>query len=87
MIKQTKLSERLYQLRTERRIPSQELAKILGVEPPMYIKIERGTRNVKIEYLQKIADFYQIDYNELHSLWAADKLNEVAQELPNEVFE
>lgn len=82
-----KLSEKLYQLRTERYISSQKLAMLLSVDPPMYSKIERRTRNVKIEHLQKIADFYQIEYNELHSLWAANKLNEVALKLPNEVFE
>lgn len=58
-----KLSEKLYQLRTERYISFQKLAMLLSVDPPMYSKIERRTRNVKIEHLQKIADFYQIEYN------------------------
>lgn len=87
MNKQSRLSDRLYQLRTERRIPSQDVAKALGVEPPMYSRIERGTRNIKIEHLKKIAEFYQIDCNELHSLWVADKLAEVTQDMPDEVLE
>lgn len=87
MNKQSRLSDRLYQLRTERRIPSQDVAKALGVEPPMYSRIERGTRNIKIEHLKKIAEFYQIDCNELHSLWVADKLAEVTQDMPDEVIE
>lgn len=86
-MREKKLPERLYQLRTERRIPSQDLARALGVEPPMYSRMERGTRNVKIEHLQKIAEFYQIDYNELHSPWVADKLSEFTQDMPDEVLE
>lgn len=86
-MREKKLPERLYQLRTERCIPSQDLAKSLGVEPPMYSRMERGTRNIKIEHLQKIAEFYQIDCNELHSLWVADKLCEFTQDLPDEVLE
>lgn len=85
--KEKKLPERLYQLRTERRIPSQDLAKALGVEPPMYSRMERGTRNMKMEYLPKIAEFYQIDCNELHALWVADKLSEFTQGMRDEVLE
>ncbi|MBR8769880.1 helix-turn-helix domain-containing protein [Porphyromonas levii] len=87
MNKQSRLSDRLYQLRTERRIPSQDVAKALGVEPPMYSRMERGTRNIKIEHLQKIAEFYQINCTELHSLWVADKLAEFTQDMPDEVLE
>lgn len=87
VMKEKKLLERLYQLRTERQIPSQDLAKALGVEPPMYSRMERGSRNIKVEHLKKIAEFYQVDCDKLHALWVADKLSEFAQGLPQEVFE
>ena len=87
VMREKKLLERLYQLRTERQIPSQDLAKILGVEPPMYSRMERGSRNIKVEHLKKIAEFYHVDCDELHVLWVADKLSEFAQGLPQEVFE
>ena len=85
--REKKLLERLYQLRTERQIPSQDLAKALGVEPPMYSRMERGSRNIKMEHLKKIAEFYHVDCDALHALWVADKLREFAQGLPQEVFE
>ncbi|KXB33689.1 DNA-binding helix-turn-helix protein [Bacteroidales bacterium KA00251] len=87
VMREKKLLERLYKLRTERQIPSQELARILGVEPPMYSRMERGSRNIKVEHLKKIAEFYHVDCDELHALWVADKLSEFAQGLPQEVFE
>lgn len=86
-MKEKKLLERLYQLRTERQIPSQDLAKALGVEPPMYSRMERGSRNIRVEHLKKIAEFYHVDCDELHALWVADKFNEFAQGLPQKVFE
>ena len=87
MNKQSRLSDKLYQLRTERRIPSQVVAKALGVEPPMYSRMERGTRNIRLEHLRKIAAFYQIDCNELHSLWVADKLADFTQDMADGVLE
>lgn len=86
-MREKKLLGRLYQLRTERHIASLELAKLLGVEPPMYSRMERGTRNIKFEHLQKIAEFYQTDCDELHALWLADKLSELTQDLPDEILE
>lgn len=86
-MREKKLLERLYQLRTERQILFQDLARALGVELPMYSRMERGSRNIKVELLKKIAEFYQVDCDELHALWVVDKLSEFAQGLPQEVFE
>ena len=86
VMSEKKLLERLYQLRTERQILSQDLAKALGVEPPMYSRMERGSRNIRVEHLKKIAEFYNVDCDELHALWVADKLSEFAQGLPQKVF-
>ena len=86
VVREKKLQERLLRLRTERQIPSQDLAKALGVEPPMYSRMERGTRNIKEEHLRKIADFYQVDCDELHALWIADKFCKLAQGMPHKVL-
>lgn len=86
-MKQLNLSQRLFQLRTKRQLPSQELAKVLGVEPPMYSKMEHGTRNVKLCHLQVLADYYNIEFGELYTLWVADKLMTIAENLPDEIFE
>ena len=80
--KTTKLADKLYLLRAERRLQSKDVASVIGVEPPMYSRIEKGERNIKPEQLQKLAEFYQIDIEELHALWLADK---VATGMPAEV--
>ena len=87
MIKQTKLSEQLYKLRTEKRIPSQDVAKILGVAPPMYSKMERGSRNIKLDYLPILASLYKIECKELQSLWIVDKITELMQMFSKEAVD
>lgn len=86
-MKQTRLADKLYMLRVERRISSLELAKVIGVEPPMYSRIEHGSRSVRFDHLQKIADYYKMEASELQTLWVADKLEDVAQGVSYEVLE
>ena len=86
-MREKKLLRHLYQLRIERQIPSQDIARTLGVEPSMYSRMERGTRNIRVEHLKKIAEFYQVDCDELHTLWVADQLSEITQGIPQKVFE
>lgn len=73
-----KLAEKIYQLRVLRRIQCKDVAAFIGVEPPMYSRIERGERRLKPEQLDKIAEFYDIDVEELHALQLADKIQQVA---------
>ncbi len=86
-MREKKLLRHLYQLRIERQIPSQDIARTLGVEPSMYSRMERGTRNIRVEHLKKIAEFYQVDCDELHALWIADQLSEITQGISQKVFE
>lgn len=83
--KTTKLADKLYLLRAERRLQSKDVAAIIGVEPPMYSRIEKGDRKIKPEQLDKLAEFYQADIEELHALWLADKVCEVANGVPSEI--
>ena len=86
-MKQTRLADKLYILRVERRIYSRELAKVIEVEPPMYSRIEYGSRSVRYYHLQKIADYYKMEASELQTLWMADKLEDVAQGISSDVLE
>ena len=83
--KTTKLADKLYLLRAERRLQSKDVAAVIGVEPPMYSRIEKGERNIKQDQLQKLADFYKIDVEELNALWLADKVCEAATGMTAEV--
>ena len=83
--KSTKLADKLYLLRAERRLQSKDVASVIGVEPPMYSRIERGERRIKLEQLEKLADYYQVKIEDLHTLWLADKINEAAMDMPSDV--
>ena len=74
----SRLAEKVYQLRVLRRIPAKDVAALIGVEPPLYSRIERGERTLKPEQLDILANFYQIDVEELHALQLADKIQQVA---------
>ena len=80
-----KLADVLYRLRVQKRIQSKDVALAIGLEPPMYSRIERGERRVKQELLDKIAEFYEIDVEELCTLWFADKVHEATCGFPPEI--
>lgn len=71
------LSDKLYYLRVIQRIPQKDLASAIGVDAPTYCRIEKGKRKVKQEQLVKLSERLQVRYDELRSLWLADKLKEV----------
>ena len=73
-----KLADVLYRLRVQKRIQSKDVALAIGLEPPMYSRIERGERRVKQE-------FYEIDVEELCTLWFADKVHEATCGFPLEI--
>ena len=83
----SRLAEKVYQLRVLRRIPAKDVAALIGVEPPLYSRIERGERTLKPEQLDILANFYQIDVEELHALQLADKMQQLAEGKPAAITE
>ena len=45
--KTTKLADKLYLLRAERRLQSKDVASVIGLEPPKCSRIEGGERSIK----------------------------------------
>lgn len=83
----SRLAEKVYRLRMLRRIPAKDVAALIGVEPPLYSRIERGERTLKPEQLDILANFYQIDVEELHALQLADKMQQLAEGKPAAITE
>lgn len=81
----THLGKRLQDLRAEKNLRSSQFATTIGVEPSTYSRIEKGSRHIKIEQLNKLADFLEVSHEEMHSLWLADKVLEVIEELPVDI--
>ena len=51
---------RLKELREDHDITQQEIADFLGISQRYYSNLENGTRNISVELLIKISDFYNI---------------------------
>ena len=65
---------RIKELREEQGLLQRQLAAVLGVDVPMFSKIERGDRRAKREHVNVLAQELNADVHELLSLWLADKI-------------
>ena len=65
---------RIKELREEQGLLQRQLAAIIGVDVPMFSKIERGDRRAKRKHVVILAQELNADVHELLSLWLADKI-------------
>ncbi|MDL2308540.1 helix-turn-helix domain-containing protein [Bacteroidales bacterium OttesenSCG-928-B11] len=70
-------SEKIHQLREEKKLYQKQIASALSIDTPMYCRIERGERRAKKEQIPIIAEILQIDPDELLALWLADQVTAV----------
>lgn len=56
------------------RLPQKQIASELGINTPMYCRIEKGERNVRYDYLEPLSSLLNVSIDELRSLWLADKI-------------
>ena len=68
------LGERIRELRAEHGVLQRQLAALLEIDTPMFSKIERGDRRAKRTQVIQLAEYFNIDKNELLTLWLADKV-------------
>ena len=65
---------KIKELREEQGLLQRQLATVLGVDVPMFSKIERGDRRAKRKHVVILAQELNADVHELLSLWLADKI-------------
>ena len=51
-----------------------QVAAELEVDTAYISKMERGEKNIKKEYIIKLAEIYDFDQNKLIAIWLADKI-------------
>lgn len=68
------------EIREEKGLFLRQMAAHLEVDTAYVSKIETGGRNASKEQVIGIAEFLDIDKQELLTLWLADKINEVVQD-------
>jgi transcriptional regulator with XRE-family HTH domain len=78
--KKTLFSEKIRQLRKEKKLYQKQLADALSIDKPMYCRIEKGERRAKREQIPVIAKILQTDPEELLALWLADQVTAVVED-------
>ena len=73
-------TERIKQLREQRKLPQRKVAEALDIDGATYCKIERGERKAKREQLYMIAELLKADKDELLTLWLADQVTAVVED-------
>jgi transcriptional regulator with XRE-family HTH domain len=73
------LGKRIKELREKKGLLQRQLAAELEIDSPMYSKIERGERRAKREQVIKLAKLFQVDENELLTLWLAGQVLEIIE--------
>ena len=74
------LGERIKELRAEHGVLQRQLAALLEIDTPMFNKIERGDRRTKRTQVIQLAEYFNIDKNELLTLWLADKVLDAVED-------
>ena len=74
------LGERIKELRAEHGVLQRQLAALLEIDTPMFSKIERGDRRAKRTQVIQLAEYFNIDKNELLTLWLADKVLDAVED-------
>lgn len=80
MVNSNMLLARIKQLRDELDVQQRQIADAIGVDAPMYSRIERGIRPFRDEYIAPIAGILHVEEEELRSLWTADKIINVTKD-------
>lgn len=78
-IKTMLLGNKIKELREEHGVLQRQLAALLEIDTPMFSKIERGNRYAKRTQVIQLAEYFKIDKNELLTLWLADKILDVVE--------
>lgn len=76
-------ADKIRRLREEKQMLQRELATTLGIDIPMYSRIERGDRPAKREQVILLANVFKINKEELLKLWLADKVFNIVGEEDN----
>lgn len=65
---------KIRELRESKGLLLRQLAAVLEIDTATMSKIERGDRSAKKEHLVLLAQLLEADYEQLHTLWLAEKV-------------
>jgi transcriptional regulator with XRE-family HTH domain len=73
-IKMKSIGNTLRELRENKLLPLRVVAAFLDIDPAIMSRIERGQRNASREQVVKLAEYFNVDENELLVAWLSDKV-------------
>ena len=79
------IGQKLRKLREEKGLLLRQVAAELEVDTAYISKMERGEKNIKREYIIKLATMYNATSDELITLWLADKVFDIIKEEDNAI--
>lgn len=72
--------DKIKELRESRRLLQRQMAISLGIDVPMYSRIERGERRAKREQVIMLSLILDVESEDLRCLWLADRIVSVIHE-------
>ena len=73
-IKMKSIGNILRELRETKQLPLRVIAAFLDIDPAIMSRIERGQRKASREQVVKLAEYFNVDENELLVAWLSDKV-------------
>ena len=73
-IKMKNIGNILRELRENKQLPLRIVAAFLDIDPAIMSRIERGQRKASREQVVKLAEYFNVDKNELLIAWLSDKV-------------
>jgi len=72
--------EKIKNLRSNKGLLQRQVANQLEMDSPMLSKIERGERNAKREQVTILSKIFNVQEEDLLSLWLADKVYDIVKD-------
>ncbi len=72
--------DKIKELRESRRLLQRQMAISLGIDVPMYSRIERGERRAKREQVITLSRILDVETEDLLCLWLADRIVSIIHE-------
>lgn len=79
------IGQKLRALREEKGLLLRQVAAELEVDTAYISKMERGEKNIKREYILKLASIYDYPEGDLVTLWLADKVFDLVKDEQNAI--
>ncbi|MDR3327918.1 MAG: helix-turn-helix domain-containing protein, partial [Prevotellaceae bacterium] len=76
-VKMKNIGEILRELRESKDLPLRTVAAFLDIDQAILSRIERGQRKASREQIVKLAEYFNVDENELLIAWLADQVTAV----------